>query len=60
MLTMVMMEEWSDDSACWVVHDVRLYSGLDTVVISGDDVCCSMVFGTLIGVFVIYVMWSEG
>ena len=35
---------------------------LDTVVISGDDVCCSVVFGTLIGVFVGHVfsvMWSE-
>ena len=27
---------------------------LDTVVISGDDVCCSVV-----GVFVVSVMWSE-
>ena len=25
---------------------------LDTVVMSGDDVCCSVVFGTLVGVFV--------
>ena len=32
---------------------------LDTVVISGDDVCCSVVFGTLVGVFVLSVMWSE-
>ena len=32
---------------------------LDTVVISGDDVCCSVVCGTLIGVFVFSVMWSE-
>ena len=32
---------------------------LDTVVMSGDDVCCSVVFGTLVGVFVISVMWSE-
>ena len=32
---------------------------LDTVVISGDDVCCSVVFGTLVGVFVSSVMWSE-
>ena len=32
---------------------------LDTVVISGDDVCCSVVFGTLVGVFVYIVMWSE-
>ena len=28
-----------------------------TVVISGEDVCCSVVFGTLGGVF--SVMWSE-
>ena len=28
---------------------------LDTVVISGDDVCCSVV----LGVFVFSVMWSE-
>ena len=33
------------------VDDVRLYSALDTVVISGDDVSCSVVFGTLVGVF---------
>ena len=32
---------------------------LDTVVISGDDVCCSVVLGTLVGVFVFSVMWSE-
>ena len=32
---------------------------LDTVVISGDDVCCSVVFGTLVGVFVFSVMWSK-
>ena len=30
---------------------------LDTVVMSGDDVCGSVVFGTLVGVF--SVMWSE-
>ena len=30
---------------------------LDTVVISNEDVCCSVVFGTLVGVFC--VMWSE-
>ena len=30
-----------------------------TVVISGEDVCCSVVFGTLIGVFVFSGMWSE-
>ena len=32
---------------------------LNTVVMSGDDVCCSVVFGTLVGVFVFSVMWSE-
>ena len=32
---------------------------LDTEVMSGDDVCCSVVFGTLVGVFVFSVMWSE-
>ena len=32
---------------------------LDTVVMSDDDVCCSVVFGTLVGVFVFSVMWSE-
>ena len=26
---------------------------------SGDDVCCSVVFGALVGVFVFSVMWSE-
>ena len=30
---------------------------LDNVVISGEDVCCSVVFGTLVGV--VSVMWSE-
>ena len=32
---------------------------LDTVVISGEDVCCSVVFGCLVGVFVFSVMLSE-
>ena len=40
-------------------HTVRLYSVLDTVINSGEDVYCSVVFGTLIGVFVFSVMWSE-
>ena len=29
---------------------------LDTVVVSGDDVCCNVVFGTSIGVSVVSVM----
>ena len=41
MLMVVLTGKWSDDSACCVVHDVRLYSVLDTVVISGDDVWLS-------------------
>ena len=32
---------------------------LDTVVMSDDDVCCSVVCCTLVGVFVFSVMWSE-
>ena len=32
---------------------------LNTVVICGDNVCCSVVFGTLVGVFVFSVVWSE-
>ena len=28
-------------------------------MISGDDVFCRVVFGTLVGVFVFSVMWSE-
>ena len=32
---------------------------LDTAVISGEDVCCSVVFDTLVNLFVFSVMWSE-
>ena len=28
-------------------------------MISGEYICCSVVFGTLVGVFVFSVMWSE-
>ena len=59
MLIVVMLGKWSDDNASLVVHDVRLYIVLDTVVISGDEVCCSVVFDTLVDVFVFRVMWSE-
>ena len=55
MLIVVMMGKWFDDIACSLV---RLYRVLDTVVIYGDDVCCSMVFDTLVGVFVFSVRWS--
>ena len=59
MLIVVIMGKWSDDNACSVAHDVRLYSVLDNVVISGDEVCCSLVLDNLGGVFVFSVMWSE-
>ena len=36
----------------------RLCGVLDTVVISGEDVC-SVVFGTLVDVFVFSVMWHD-
>ena len=32
---------------------------VDTVVMSGDDVCYSVVLSTPVGVFVFSVMWSE-
>ena len=32
---------------------------IDTVVLSGEDVCCSVVFGILVGVLVFSLMWSE-
>ena len=36
MLIVAMMDKWSDDISCCVVRDVRLYSVLDTVVISSE------------------------
>ena len=33
-------------------------SVLNNMVISGEDVCCSAVFGTLVGELVFSVMWS--
>ena len=32
---------------------------VETVEISGDEVCCSVAFGTLVGLFLFSVMWSE-
>ena len=32
---------------------------LGTVGISGEDLCCTVVFGTLVGVSVFSVIWSE-
>ena len=33
-------------------HVVRLYNLVDSVVMSGDIVCCSVLCGTLVGVLV--------
>ena len=52
-----MMGKWSDDSTYRVVPDVRWHSVSDTVVTSGEVVCCSVVFVTLVDVF--SFMWSE-
>ena len=38
---------------------VQLYSVVDIVVMSGEVACCSVVCGTLVGVLVFSVMWSE-
>ena len=43
MLIVVIMGKWSGDSACYVVHNAWLYSVLYAVVVSDDDVCCSVV-----------------
>ena len=36
-----------------------VYSVLNTGMISGKYACCSVMFGTLVGMFVFSVMWSE-
>ena len=38
---------------------VELSTMSGCTVMSGDDVCCSVMIGTLVGVFVFSVMWSE-
>ena len=43
---MIVRVELSTMSGCKVC-----YLGNNIVVISGDDVCCSVVLGTLVGVF---------
>ena len=32
---------------------------IDTVVISGDEFCCSVVIGTLVGMSVFSVLWCD-
>ena len=59
MLIVVIMGRWSDDGACRVVHDVRLYNVFDSVLISGEDVYCNVAPGTPVSVSVFSGMWSE-
>ena len=40
-------------SAYFVAQDAQLYSLLDTMVISGEDVSCRIVFDTLVSVSVL-------
>ena len=59
MLILVMMGRWYDDSAHSVVHYVRLYGVLNTVVLFGEHVCCGVEFGTLFGVSAFSVIRSD-
>ena len=45
--------------SCPLWSSVYKCQRVDCVVISGEDVCCSVGFGTLVGVFVFTVTWSE-
>ena len=38
---------------------MRLYTVLDTVMISCENVCCSLEFGIHVDVFMFSAMWSE-
>ena len=58
-LIVVIMGRWSEFSACIVCQFVRLYSVVVIVLMSGEVACCSVVCGTLVGVSVFSVMWSE-
>ena len=55
----VIMGRRSKFSACIVCQVVRLYSVVEIVVMSGEVVCCSVVYGTLVGVSVFSIMCSE-
>ena len=48
-LIVVIMGRWSEFSACIVRQGVRLYSVVETVVMSGEVAFCSVVCGTLVG-----------
>ena len=44
---------------CIVCQVVRLYNVVEIVVMSGEVVCCSFLYGTLVDVSVFSVMCSE-
>ena len=53
------MGRWCELSVCFVYQVVVLYSDVDMDMLSGDVACWCMVLGTLVGVLVPSVMWSE-
>ena len=59
MLIVEVMRRWSEFSECIVCQVVRLYKVVEIVVMSGEVVCCSVVFGTLVGVSMFSIMCSE-
>ena len=59
MLIVVKMGRWSELSACSVLQVVLLYSEVEMVVMSGDEFCWNVEFGTLVGLSVFSDMCSE-
>ena len=56
-LMAVIIGKWSDVSVCFLLlQNARLYNVLDTMVLSGEDVCRSDIFDTIVGVSVLSVM----
>ena len=53
------MGRWSELSACRVFHERCLCNVSVAEVMSGDVRCWFVLFGTLVGVFLFSVMWSE-
>ena len=58
-LTTICRSESPDISIACRLLSLEPYIVLDTVLISGEDVCCSVMCGTLVGVSVFNVIWSE-
>ena len=58
-LIVLIMGRWSEFSVCIVCQVVWLYSVVEIVVMYGEEVCCSVVCGTLVGASVFSMMCSE-